>query len=79
MEQLKKFRIEKNYTQQQFAIKLNVSPSYYIKVEQGIAQPGKGFIDKFLKAFPNDYFSIIAMFYPESDNTIAANIGGDSK
>ena len=54
MEQLKSFRVRKNLTQHQLAIKLNVSPSYYIKVEQGIAKAGRGFIEKFVKAFPDE-------------------------
>ncbi len=74
MKQLKQFRTKRNFTQQQIAIRLDVSPSYYIKVEQGIAQPGKGFIDKLLKAFPDDYFEIISIFYPEE-----SSIGGDTK
>lgn len=54
MKQLKEFRVQKNLTQHQLAIKLNVSPSYYIKVEQGTAKAGRGFIEKFVKAFPGE-------------------------
>ena len=52
MNELRDFREERNLTQHQLAIKLNVSLSYYIKVEQGIAKAGRGFIEKFVKAFP---------------------------
>lgn len=65
MKQLKDFRVSKKLTQQQLAIKLNVSPSYYIKVEQGIVKAGRGFIEKFVKAFPDES---IDMFF-----------GGDTK
>lgn len=54
MKQLKEFRVRKKLTQQQLAIKLNVSLSYYIKVEQGIAKAGRGFIEKFVKTFPDE-------------------------
>ncbi len=54
MEELREFRVRKNLTQHQLAIKLKVSPSYYIKVEQGIAKAGRGFIEKFIKVFPDE-------------------------
>ena len=76
MKQLKEFRDKKNLTQQQIAIKLNVSPSYYIKVEQGNAKAGKGLIDKFIKAFPDDRFEILSFFYPEEST--AGSIGGET-
>ena len=54
MRQLKEFRARENLTQYQLAKKLDISPSYYIKVEQGIAKPGRGFIEKFIRAFPGE-------------------------
>lgn len=54
MKQLKDFRVSKRLTQIQLANMLNVSPSYYIKVEQGVVKAGRGFIEKFVKAFPNE-------------------------
>lgn len=54
MKSLKDFRVRKNLTQAQLANKLNVSLSYYIKVEQGLAKAGRGFIEKFIKAFPEE-------------------------
>lgn len=54
MKRLRSFREEKNLTQIQIANKLNVSPSYYIKVEQGVVKAGRGFIEKFIKAFPDE-------------------------
>ena len=54
MKSLKDFRARKNLTQLQLANKLNVSLSYYIKVEQGIVKAGRGFIEKFIQAFPDE-------------------------
>ena len=54
MKQLKDFRVSKKLTQHQLAKRLNVSPSYYIKVEQGIVKAGRGFIEKFVEAFPDE-------------------------
>lgn len=54
METLRDFRTRKNLTQRQLAIKLNISPSYYIKVEQGMVKAGRGFIEKFIQTFPGE-------------------------
>ena len=54
MASLKEFRVRKNLTQKQLAIKLKVSPSYYRKIEQGIVKAGRGFIEKFIHAFPDE-------------------------
>ena len=54
MKELKDFREQHNLTQRELAIKLDISPSYYIKVEQGIVNAGRGFIEKFIKAFPDE-------------------------
>ena len=53
MKQLKDFREQHNLTQRELAIMLDVSPSYYIKVEQGIVNAGRGFIEKFINTFPD--------------------------
>ena len=54
MKALKDFREKKQLSQQQIAMRLDVSPSYYIKVEQGVVKAGRGFIEKFIKAFPEE-------------------------
>lgn len=54
MKSLRDFRVKKNLTQRQLAIRLNVSPSYYIKIEQGLVKPGRGFIEKFIQAYPDE-------------------------
>ena len=54
MKSLKDFRARENLTQHQIADKLNISLSYYIKVEQGLVKPGRGFIEKFIRAFPGE-------------------------
>ena len=54
MTKLKDFREQHNLTQKEIANKLDVSLSYYIKVEQGIVNAGRGFIEKFIKVFPDE-------------------------
>ncbi len=40
-------------TQEEMAHKIGVSNSYYSKVEGGFKLAGRGFINKFIKTFPN--------------------------
>ena len=54
MKSLKEFRAKKNLSQLQLANKLNVSLSYYTKIEQGLVKAGRGFIEKFIQAFPEE-------------------------
>lgn len=58
METLLEFRNSQNLTQRQMAKKMNVSKSYYEKVEKGFKKPGRGFLEKFKKAFPNGDMNI---------------------
>ena len=54
MKALKDFRTNLNLTQSEMASKMEVSLSYYIKVEQDTAKAGRGFIESFRQAFPNE-------------------------
>ncbi|WP_304427626.1 helix-turn-helix domain-containing protein [Dubosiella newyorkensis] len=57
---LKKFRKTKDLTQTEMADKLQVSYSYYSKVESGNKKPGFSFLEKLKSKFPeydlNDFF-----------------------
>lgn len=58
---LKEFRQRKGLSQEQLAIKLGVSYSMLVKVENGRANASKNFLDKFKKSYPNE--SIDAVFF----------------
>lgn len=58
---LKEFRQSKGLSQEQFAIKMGVSYSMLVKVENGRANASKGFLDKIKKAFPD--INIDAVFF----------------
>ncbi len=52
MSHLFEFRSNLNLTQRQMAEKMNISKSYYEKVEKGFKKPGRGFLEKFKSTFP---------------------------
>ena len=58
MQELLLIRKSLMLTQEEMANKIGVSVSYYSKVEGGFKQAGRGFIDKFAKAFPHNNINI---------------------
>ncbi|MEG2353724.1 MAG: helix-turn-helix transcriptional regulator [Clostridium sp.] len=58
MRDLIKFRNSLNLTQEEMAIKIGVSKSYYSKIERGFKKPGRGFIEKYKETFPNKDINI---------------------
>lgn len=70
------FRIDKGITMKEFAQKMNVHPSYISGIELGRRKPGRDYIKKILKAFPeckefekelNDYFEEAIIYYKIRD------------
>ena len=53
MNKLFKVREELKLTQEQMAKKLNISVSYYRKLENGDRSPSYNFINKFVATFPD--------------------------
>lgn len=49
---LAKFRKEINLSQEEIARKMDISTSYYVKVENDIKPPSYNFIKKFKNTFP---------------------------
>lgn len=57
------FRQERNLTQKEMYNLIKISKSYYEKIEYGILSASKNFIDKILKAFPNEKEEILKIFF----------------
>lgn len=53
MRELIDFRMRLKLTQKEMACEIGVSKSYYQKIEGRFKKPGRGFIEKFQKTFPN--------------------------
>ena len=62
-DKLIKFRKFKKMSMKEMYYLIGVSKSYYEKIEYGINRAGKGFIDKTLKAFPEDRTRILKIFF----------------
>ncbi len=60
---LKEFRQSKGLSQEQFAIKIGVSYSMLVKVENGRAGASKNFMDKIKKVYPD--ISIDKVFFAQ--------------
>lgn len=58
MATLFEFRNNLNLTQREMAEKMNISKSYYEKVEKGFKKPGRGFLEKFKTTFPEGDINI---------------------
>lgn len=58
MKSLAEFRKKKNLTRKEMAELLEVSESYYRKVEGGFRKPSYNFIRKFKAAFPDENIDI---------------------
>lgn len=52
MKELFELRKKHNYTQKEMAIYLEVSISFYAKVENGVKMPSYNFVQKIKKRFP---------------------------
>lgn len=52
MEILKQFRHEQGLSQNEMAVRLGVSKSFYEKVEYGDRSPSREFLERFKAAFP---------------------------
>ena len=63
MEKLIKFRKKKNLSVKEIHNQIGVSRSYYEKIEYGQRKAGNGFINKMIKAFPEDRNKILKMFF----------------
>lgn len=66
MKDLIDFRLSLNLTQKEMAIKMGISESYYSKVEGEFKRPGRGFLEKFKREFPNKDINI---FFKECTNS----------
>lgn len=53
MNELRIFREEKGLTQNDFAKNINISVSFYTKIETGIRKPSYGFITKLKRVYPD--------------------------
>lgn len=49
--ELKEFRLQRGYSQEKMALEIGTSLSMYEKVEQGKAQPSRGFMQKVKRRF----------------------------
>lgn len=49
---VKEFRLKKGYTRAQMADKLKISISLYDKIEFGVRESSRNFLNRFKKAFP---------------------------
>jgi transcriptional regulator with XRE-family HTH domain len=56
---VKSIRKKLHLTQREMAVKLHISVSYYQKVEAGFVKPGRGFIEKFMVAFPKEDINLL--------------------
>ena len=63
MKGLASIRKKLNLTQAEMAEKLDVSFSYYQKIENGYKQPSYNFINKFTEIFPDTDISIFFQNY----------------
>lgn len=63
LEKLIKFRKLKSFTQKEMYKKLGFSKSYYEKIEYGINEAGKGFIQRMIETFPEDRNKILKIFF----------------
>ena len=63
MNSLVDFRVKKRFTQKQMSEKLDVTLSFYSKVETGIRNPSFNFIKKFKEVFPDS--SVDEIFFGE--------------
>ena len=52
MNELKKFRENLGFTQNEFADSIGISASYYIKIELGDRKPSREFITKLKNKYP---------------------------
>lgn len=63
MDKLKEFRISMDYTIKEMSNEIGVSKSYYEKIEAGIKEPSRNFIQHLKIRFPqfdtNIFFSIL--------------------
>lgn len=53
METLKQFREKNGFTMDEMARRLNISLSFYTKIERGERNPSREFLKKFKEAFPS--------------------------
>ena len=53
MEWLREFRISKEFTANEMAVKLGISKSLYEKIEYNDRKPSRNFLERFKKAFPD--------------------------
>jgi predicted transcriptional regulator len=70
MKDLKKIRQDLSLSQEQMALRIGVTLSYYQKVEQGQVRAAAGFIRKFIIAFPEQSTDI---FFKEGGLSIWQN------
>lgn len=62
-EKLVKFRKSKKLNMKEMYYQLNVSKSYYEKIEYGQRKAGNGFVVKMINTFPNDKDEILRIFF----------------
>lgn len=59
MQILLKIRKQLGLTQAEMATRLNISTSYYQKIERKFVKPGRGFIEKFMDQFPEEDINLL--------------------
>lgn len=74
MEFLKEFRLSLNLTLQGFADIINVSKSYYEKIESGERKPSREFMKKLKYKFPQFDLNI---FFTEQNHKTCEDKGGE--